>query len=196
MSAPPATAPNRGSVAPSSDLGAKLVTLAGLGLVGYGLMFLIRNFTGFIELGLTPEHVGGTPEQIQAFSPHLLHQSPPGGGGRLYYRPRGCGHRPRLARNSNWATLGPLDRIHCPRDRGWIGPALALRIWPRHAGPSRAHLPGCGHSARRDRAGAPGPGSLTAVSGRRARPGRVGRGGGSRPPDAGLAYRRSGAADS
>lgn len=55
----------------SSDLGAKLVALAGLGLVGYGLMFLIRNFTSFIELGLTPEHVGGTPEQIRAFSPHL-----------------------------------------------------------------------------------------------------------------------------
>jgi len=29
-------------------------------------MFLIRNFTGFIELGLTPEHLGGTPEQIRA----------------------------------------------------------------------------------------------------------------------------------
>ena len=34
-------------------------------------MFLIRNFTGFIELGLTPEHVGATPEQIQAFSQNL-----------------------------------------------------------------------------------------------------------------------------
>lgn len=56
----------------SPDLGVKLVTLAGIGLVGYGVMFLIRNFTGFIELGLTPQHVGGTPEQIQAFSPHLF----------------------------------------------------------------------------------------------------------------------------
>jgi hypothetical protein len=36
-------------------------------------MFLIRNFTGFIELGLTPEHVGGTPEQIRAFSPRLFY---------------------------------------------------------------------------------------------------------------------------
>jgi hypothetical protein len=45
--------------------------LAGIGLIGYGVMFLIRNFTGYIELGLTPEHVGGTPEQIRAFSPHL-----------------------------------------------------------------------------------------------------------------------------
>ena len=51
-----------------ADLGAKVVALAGVGLVGYGIMFLIRNFNGFIELGLTPGHVGGTPEQIQAFS--------------------------------------------------------------------------------------------------------------------------------
>src|SRR3989440_3496669 len=57
----------------STDLGAKLVALAGIGLVGYGLMFLIRNFTRFIELGLTPEQVGGTPEQIRAFSPHLFY---------------------------------------------------------------------------------------------------------------------------
>ena len=51
--------------------GAKLVALAGCGLVGYGLMFLVRNFTGFIELGLTPDHVGGTPEQISGFSQSL-----------------------------------------------------------------------------------------------------------------------------
>ncbi|NJO41318.1 MAG: hypothetical protein HC769_12990 [Cyanobacteria bacterium CRU_2_1] len=53
-------------------LGSNLIALAGIGLVGYGLMFLIRNFTGFIELGLTPEHVGGTPEQIRNFSPALF----------------------------------------------------------------------------------------------------------------------------
>lgn len=55
----------------TSHRGANLVTVAGIGLIGYGLVFLIRNFTGFTELGLTPEHVGGTPEQIRAFSPHL-----------------------------------------------------------------------------------------------------------------------------
>jgi len=55
----------------STNLGANIVAVAGVGLIGYGLMFLIRNFTGFIELGLTPEHVGATPEQIQAFSPNL-----------------------------------------------------------------------------------------------------------------------------
>ncbi len=57
--------------ASSVNTGANVVALAGVGLVGYGIMFLIRNFNGFIELGLTPEHVGGTPEQIQAFSPNL-----------------------------------------------------------------------------------------------------------------------------
>lgn len=70
MSAHPVT-PKLGSLASSSELGARLVALAGVGLVGYGLMFFVRNFTGFIELGLTAEHVGGTPEQILAFSPQL-----------------------------------------------------------------------------------------------------------------------------
>jgi cytochrome bd-type quinol oxidase subunit 2 len=55
----------------SMATGANLVALAGVGLIGYGVMFLIRNFTGFTELGLTPNHVGGTPEQIQAFSQNL-----------------------------------------------------------------------------------------------------------------------------
>jgi hypothetical protein len=55
----------------ASMAGANLVALAGVGLVGYGVMFLIRNFTGFTELGLTPAHVGATPEQIRAFSPNL-----------------------------------------------------------------------------------------------------------------------------
>ena len=57
----------------SANLGANLVLLAGVGLVGYGVMFLVRNFTGFIELGLTPQLIGGTPEQIRAFSPNLYH---------------------------------------------------------------------------------------------------------------------------
>jgi hypothetical protein len=72
MSAPSTITPGGAAAAAApATLGANLVTLAGVGLVVYGLMFLVRNFTGFIELGLTPEHVGGTPEQIQAFSPRL-----------------------------------------------------------------------------------------------------------------------------
>src|SRR5574339_167799 len=55
----------------SADLGAKLVALAGIGLIGYGILFLIRSFTGFIEIGLTPDLVGRTPQQIAAFSPQL-----------------------------------------------------------------------------------------------------------------------------
>jgi hypothetical protein len=53
------------------NFGAALVALSGVGLVGYGVMFMIRNFTGFIELGLSPEHVGGTASQIRSFSPDL-----------------------------------------------------------------------------------------------------------------------------
>ena len=52
-------------------LGAVLVASAGVGLVGYGIVFLIRNFTGFTELGLSSQHVGGTPQQIRASSPDL-----------------------------------------------------------------------------------------------------------------------------
>jgi phosphoglycerol transferase MdoB-like AlkP superfamily enzyme len=59
------------SVTASGSTGAKIVILAGIGLIGYGLMFLWRNFNGFTELGLTPAHVGGTPEQIRGFSQHL-----------------------------------------------------------------------------------------------------------------------------
>ena len=55
----------------STSTGANIVALAGVGLVVYGGMFLIRNFNGFTELGLTPDHVGGTPEQIQSFSQNL-----------------------------------------------------------------------------------------------------------------------------
>lgn len=53
--------------------GANVVALAGVGLVGYGLMFLIRNFNGFTELGLSPAAVGGTPDQIMSFSENLYH---------------------------------------------------------------------------------------------------------------------------
>ena len=55
----------------SAEFGAKVIALAGIGLIGYGILFLIQNFTGFIELGLTPDHAGSTPQQIAAFSPQL-----------------------------------------------------------------------------------------------------------------------------
>jgi hypothetical protein len=53
-------------------LGATLITIAGLAIVGYGIVFVIRNFHGFIELGLTHEHVGASAQQVQAFSPRFF----------------------------------------------------------------------------------------------------------------------------
>jgi hypothetical protein len=57
----------------SVTAGANVVALAGVGLIVYGLIFLIRNFTGFTELGLTAASVGGSPDQIMAFSENLYH---------------------------------------------------------------------------------------------------------------------------
>jgi len=56
---------------PPTDVGSWMVIVAGLALIVYGLFFVWRNFNGFIELGLTPAHIGATPEQIRAFSPRL-----------------------------------------------------------------------------------------------------------------------------
>jgi hypothetical protein len=73
MTTAPTTHPRAGTLPGTSRtvLGARLMIVAALALVGYGILFLVRNFTGFIELGLTPEHVGGTRESIQAFSVDL-----------------------------------------------------------------------------------------------------------------------------
>lgn len=54
-------------------LGAATVALAGAGLLAYGIMFLIRNFNGFIELGLTPALIGTTAEALQRANLHLYH---------------------------------------------------------------------------------------------------------------------------
>ena len=54
-----------------TDIGSWMVLLAAFAFIVYGLFFVWRNFNGFIELGLTPAHVGGTPEEIRAFSPRL-----------------------------------------------------------------------------------------------------------------------------
>ena len=54
-------------------LGASIVALAGVGLVAYGIMFLIRNFNGFIELGITPALIGTTAEELQRANPLLYH---------------------------------------------------------------------------------------------------------------------------
>ena len=60
------------AVAPIT-LGASVVALAGAGLSAYGIMFLIRNFNGFIELGITPALIGTTAEDLQRANPQLYH---------------------------------------------------------------------------------------------------------------------------
>ncbi len=65
-----------------------LVALSGSGLVGYEMISLVRNFTGFIELGLTPEHIGGTAVQIRSFSPDPMAL----GGGSTQRCVNACGY--------------------------------------------------------------------------------------------------------
>lgn len=55
-------------------LGSGLMALAGLGFVGYGVLFFVRNFTdSFLELGIGREQVDVGKDQIEQFSPDLLH---------------------------------------------------------------------------------------------------------------------------
>jgi phosphoglycerol transferase MdoB-like AlkP superfamily enzyme len=55
-------------------LGSTIMALAGLGFVGYGAIFFVRNFTdSFLELGIGPDQVAVGKTQIEEFSPDLLH---------------------------------------------------------------------------------------------------------------------------
>jgi hypothetical protein len=56
------------------QVGSGLMALAGLGFVGYGIIFFIRNYTdSFLELGIGPNEVGVGKDQITQFSPELYH---------------------------------------------------------------------------------------------------------------------------
>ena len=53
-------------------VGSGLMALAGLGFVGYAVIFFVRNFTdSFLELGITSSQVDVSRSEIQAFSPDL-----------------------------------------------------------------------------------------------------------------------------
>ncbi len=55
-------------------LGSTIMALAGLGFVGYGAIFFVRNFTdSFLELGIGPAQVAVGKTEIEEFSPDLLH---------------------------------------------------------------------------------------------------------------------------
>jgi hypothetical protein len=53
--------------------GGAIMALAGLGFVGYGLLFLVQNFSGFLELGISEAEVDVGRADIQQFSPSLYH---------------------------------------------------------------------------------------------------------------------------
>ncbi|MEV0170783.1 hypothetical protein AB0I00_06590 [Streptomyces sp. NPDC050803] len=53
-------------------LGSALMALAGIGFIGYAVIFFVRNFTGsFLELGVGSAEAGTSKEGIKAFSPDL-----------------------------------------------------------------------------------------------------------------------------
>lgn len=54
-------------------LGSAIMALAGVGFVGYGLIFFVRNFTdSFLELGIGSGQVDVGKTEIEQFSPDLL----------------------------------------------------------------------------------------------------------------------------
>lgn len=55
-------------------LGAGLIALAGLGFIGYGIIFFVLNFSEhFLELGVSENEVPVTRAEIAEFSPELFH---------------------------------------------------------------------------------------------------------------------------
>ena len=48
---------------------ARMIALAGIGLIGYAILFLVVNFTNFIELGLGQNETGATKDTVMTFSP-------------------------------------------------------------------------------------------------------------------------------
>lgn len=54
--------------------GSAIMALAGLGFIGYAVIFFVRDFTGsFLELGIGRGQVAVGKDQIKDFSPQLLH---------------------------------------------------------------------------------------------------------------------------
>jgi hypothetical protein len=53
-------------------VGSALMALAGLGFIGYAVIFFVRNFTNsFLELGIGHNEVSVGKDEIKAFSPSL-----------------------------------------------------------------------------------------------------------------------------
>jgi hypothetical protein len=68
------TAPRTATQESRLRLGSAIMALGGLGFVGYGVIFFIRNFTdSFLELGIGPAQVDVGKTEIHDFSPELEH---------------------------------------------------------------------------------------------------------------------------
>jgi hypothetical protein len=61
-------------VASRVRIGSTIMAVAGVGFIGYAILFLIRNYThSFLELGIGVNEVSVTKDQIIRFSPSLYH---------------------------------------------------------------------------------------------------------------------------
>ncbi len=66
--------PTTRSASGSLRLGSALMALAGVGFIGYGVIFLAMNFSSsFLELGIGKEQVDVGKSEIEQFSPDLYH---------------------------------------------------------------------------------------------------------------------------
>jgi hypothetical protein len=66
-SSPPVQADSR------LTLGSAIMALGGVGFIGYGVIFFVRNFSSsFLELGIGPDQVGVGKTEIEQFSPDLV----------------------------------------------------------------------------------------------------------------------------
>ena len=60
------------TAAGSLRVGSALMALAGLGFIGYAVIFFVLNFTdSFLELGISGDQVDVNRDEIKAFSPDL-----------------------------------------------------------------------------------------------------------------------------
>lgn len=126
-------------------VGAGLMSLAGLGFVGYGLIFFVMNFSEqFLELGITEGEVPVGRAEITEFSPQLFHYI-----SHLHIAIAGMliaigigvaalawiGVRARGEPWAWWTAVSPA--------RGDAGhrASRSLSEQPRHPRPPRAHLP-------------------------------------------------------
>lgn len=69
-----ATTPPAATKPDQLRLGSAIMALAGIGFVGYGVIFFARNFTdSFLELGIGRDQVEVGRAEIEQFSPELYH---------------------------------------------------------------------------------------------------------------------------